>query len=259
MNTCEIGMKDPKTKETVFVTQHEYDAIVKFSDNHLELSPKQVNNLINADNLMQRLMGERIRLAQKARQDAINITHQPRIEADEWTEKEYKPTEESISHRASWDEYFMSIAEQVATRTTCIRRAVGAVAVDKRHHVLGTGYNGAPSGLSHCTKETCIRIQRNIPSGQQSELCKAIHAEQNLIIDAAGKLNGATVYCTTRPCTTCTKLLIGCGVDEIIWKYDYPDEYATTLLAEYQIRSPFDKTPVITKDKYNFYHFKRNP
>lgn len=252
--STDIGMTDPSNKKTVFVSQHEYESIVKFANDHVDLDDKQVNVLISSDSLAQRLMGARIMLIKRASKDANLITQQPKPNIDQ-----YKPTEESIAKRASWDEYFMSIAEQVATRTTCIRRAVGAVAVDKRHHVIGTGYNGAPSGLSHCTKETCIRIKKNIPSGQQSELCKAIHAEQNLIIDAAGKLEGATVYCTTRPCTTCTKLLIGCGVEEIIWKYDYPDEYATTLLTEYQVRSPMDKFPVITKDVHNFYHFKRNP
>ena len=144
-----------------------------------------------------------------------------------------------MDERIPWVVYFMRIAEEVASRSTCIRRHVGAVAVDVNHRILGTGYNGAPMGMSHCT--------RKIPSGQQLELCKAIHAEQNLVVYLGESLAGATVYCTTRPCTTCTKLLIGCGVKEIVWKQDYNDPYADQLLQEYM------GTPT-TQDEYGYYH-----
>ena len=87
--------------------------------------------------------------------------------------------------RKSWDEYFMEIAEIVKTRSTCLRRQVGAVIV-KDNRIITTGYNGAPSGLRHCTDiGGCERERLHIPSGQRHELCRALHAEQNAIIQAA--------------------------------------------------------------------------
>lgn len=148
--------------------------------------------------------------------------------------------------RHSWHVYFMEIAELAASRSTCLRRKVGAVATDSRHRIIGTGYNGAPSGMVHCTKHTCVRIKNKIPSGQQLELCKAIHAEQNLVVHLGERLKGATIYCTTRPCTTCTKLLIGCGVTHIVWLNNYDDEYATSLIKELGWN--------IAQDENGFYH-----
>jgi dCMP deaminase len=115
--------------------------------------------------------------------------------------------------RPSWDEYFMGITELVAQRSTCLRRKVGAVAVrDKR--ILTTGYNGAPSDMKHCLELGCLREQRNIPSGQRHELCRALHAEQNVIIQAAYhglSIAGSTIYSTTLPCVICAKMLINSG------------------------------------------------
>ncbi len=135
--------------------------------------------------------------------------------------------------RESWHDYFMAIAKKAASRSTCLRRKVGAVAVNRRHRIIATGYNGAPSGMSHCTKDTCIRIQRNIPSGTQLDLCKAIHAEANMVLQLGEQLEGATVYCTNKPCTGCLKLLMGAGVDAIYWLNDYPDDYSDELMGEY--------------------------
>lgn len=137
------------------------------------------------------------------------------------------------AYRQSWDEYFLDIAEHVASRSTCIRRKVGAVAVDTNHRILGTGYNGAPSGMAHCTKETCIRTIKNIPSGTQLDLCKAIHAEANIVLQLGEKLRGATLYCTTQPCTSCLKLLMGVGIKAIVWKQPYHDDYSSSLIQEY--------------------------
>ncbi|MBF0253451.1 MAG: dCMP deaminase family protein, partial [Candidatus Omnitrophica bacterium] len=86
--------------------------------------------------------------------------------------------------RPSWDEYFLDIAELVSTRSTCMRRRVGAVVV-KNKQVLATGYNGAPSGVEHCEKTGCIRQQMSIPSGERHELCRALQAEQNAILQDA--------------------------------------------------------------------------
>lgn len=127
----------------------------------------------------------------------------------------------------------MAIAKVVSSRSTCLRRKVGAVAVNSNHRVLGTGYNGAPRGMSHCTKETCVRSIHNIPSGKSLDVCRAIHAEGNIILQLGDKLNDATLYVTVAPCISCLKLLIGCGIKEIIWKGDYPDNYSKQFMEEY--------------------------
>ena len=135
--------------------------------------------------------------------------------------------------RLDWDTYFMRLAKEVKSRSTCIRRQVGAVAVDSKHRVIGTGYNGAPSGLKHCTKLTCVRNLQKIPSGQRLELCKAIHAEENIVLQLGEKLHDATLYCTIQPCVSCIKSLIGSGVYRVVWEGNYPDGYARELMSEY--------------------------
>lgn len=136
--------------------------------------------------------------------------------------------------RPSWDEYFMDITRRVATRSTCLRRAVGAILVhDKR--IIASGYNGGPSGLAHCLDIGCLREKLGIPSGQQHELCRGIHAEQNAIIQAARygvSIEGSVLYCTTQPCTQCTKMLINVGITEIVYAEGYPDDLARELLEE---------------------------
>ena len=136
--------------------------------------------------------------------------------------------------RPSWDEYFMAITEQVATRSTCLRRHVGAILVRDKN-ILATGYNGAPSGLRHCGEVGCLRAQRNIPSGEHSELCRGVHAEQNAVVQAARhgvSLAGATLYSTTQPCVTCAKILLNAGVERIVYRNHYPDPLSEEMLAE---------------------------
>ena len=139
--------------------------------------------------------------------------------------------------RPSWDRYFMDMAYHVASRTTCLRRAVGAVIVkDKR--ILATGYNGAPSGVRHCGETGCLRKQLGIPSGQQHELCRALHAEQNAIIQAARygvNIEGSSIYITTQPCVVCAKMLINAGIKEIVYAEGYPDALSLELLGETSI------------------------
>ena len=136
--------------------------------------------------------------------------------------------------RPSWDEYFIKLAHEVSTRTTCIRRAVGAVIV-KDNRILATGYNGVPRGMRHCSETGCLRQQREIPSGERQEICRALHAEQNAIIQAAKygiDIDGAKIYITTRPCVTCAKMLINAGITEIVYDVNYNDELAIEMLDE---------------------------
>ena len=137
--------------------------------------------------------------------------------------------------RPSWDEYFMEMAELTAKRSTCMRRHVGAVIVKDRH-AIATGYNGAPSGIMHCEERGgCLRQQLNVPSGQRHELCMALHAEQNAIIQAAvmgNSVEGGTIYITHQPCAICAKMILNAGIKRIVIKEGYPDELAASILDE---------------------------
>ncbi len=136
--------------------------------------------------------------------------------------------------RPTWDQYFTEITRLVSTRSTCIRRHVGAILVKDRN-ILATGYNGVPSGISHCADAGCIREQLNVPSGERHELCRGLHAEQNAIIQAAKhgvNIDGATLYCTTMPCVICTKMLINAGIKRVIFDDGYADELAIKMIAE---------------------------
>ena len=136
--------------------------------------------------------------------------------------------------RPDWDEYFLSIATLVSTRSTCLRRQVGCVVVKDRR-ILSTGYNGAPSGVAHCGEIGCLRQTQGIPAGERHEMCRGVHAEQNAIIQGARHgvcLLGATAYCTNQPCSICTKMLINTGIQEIVYQGDYPDEMSLQLLKE---------------------------
>lgn len=141
--------------------------------------------------------------------------------------------------RLSWDEYFMEMAELTAKRSTCLRRQVGAVIVKDRH-IIATGYNGAPRGLKHCDeKGGCLRQQLGVPSGQRHELCRALHAEQNAIIQAATlgqSIEDGTIYVTHQPCVICAKMIINAGIKRIVVRETYPDEMATEILDEAGIR-----------------------
>lgn len=138
-------------------------------------------------------------------------------------------------NRPDWDEYFMEMAVLTAKRSTCLRRQVGAVIV-KDKHIVATGYNGAPSGLAHCGERGgCLRQQLGIPSGERHELCRALHAEQNAIIQAAvlgNSIDGASIYVTNQPCVICSKMIINSGIKKIFVKEGYPDEMAIEILAE---------------------------
>ncbi len=142
-----------------------------------------------------------------------------------------------MENRPNWDEYFMDIAKLVSTRSTCIRRHVGAVIVRERQ-ILSTGYNGAPKGLNHCINIGCEREKLNIPSGQRHEICRGVHAEQNAIVQAAYNgisIKGSTIYTTVRPCILCAKLIINAGIKVIIFEGEYASDKAMDLIKEADI------------------------
>lgn len=135
--------------------------------------------------------------------------------------------------RPSIDKYFLEIASVVAKRSTCLRNQVGAVIVrDKR--ILTTGYNGAPSNMEHCLDIGCIRQKNNIASGTHHEKCRAVHAEQNAIIQAALHgvgIGGATLYCTHQPCILCAKMIINSKIERVVYSTSYPDTDALEFFA----------------------------
>ncbi|WP_042331732.1 deoxycytidylate deaminase [Desulfosporosinus orientis] len=136
--------------------------------------------------------------------------------------------------RPSWDGYFMQMAQVVAGRSTCLRRQVGAVIV-KDKQILSTGYNGSPSGLQHCDEIGCLRQSLGVPSGERHEICRAVHAEQNALVQAAKHgvaIAGADLYTTHQPCVLCTKLLINAGIKRVMYAYSYPDPLAETMAKE---------------------------
>jgi len=143
--------------------------------------------------------------------------------------------EEAMAERPSWDEYFMEMAQVTAKRSTCLRRNVGAIIV-KDKHIVATGYNGAPRGIMHCRERGgCMREKLGIPSGERHELCMALHAEQNAIIQAATlgvSIEGATIYVTHQPCIICAKMIINAGIKRIVVKEGYPDKLAVDILDE---------------------------
>lgn len=130
------------------------------------------------------------------------------------------------------DEYFMEIATVIAKRSTCLRNHVGALFV-KNKRILTTGYNGAPSGLPHCDEVGCAR--EGVASGTRHELCRAVHAEQNAIIQAAlhgVSIEGSTLYCTHQPCILCAKMMINARIRKVVYSSSYPDETALDFLEQ---------------------------
>ncbi|MDU0460080.1 MAG: cytidine/deoxycytidylate deaminase family protein [Geobacteraceae bacterium] len=141
-------------------------------------------------------------------------------------------------HRPSWDQYFMDITRLVATRSTCLRRQVGAILVKDRN-ILATGYNGVPSGISHCDAAGCLRERLKVPSGERHELCRGLHAEQNAIIQAARhgiNIEASILYCTTMPCIICTKMLINAGITKVVYAEGYADDLAREMISETGIK-----------------------
>ncbi len=136
--------------------------------------------------------------------------------------------------RPEWDMYFMMMACVAATRSTCIRRRVGAVVVRGRQ-IVSTGYNGAPKGLPHCADVGCLRAILSIPSGERHEMCRGSHAEMNAISQAAATgvcTAGGHIYCTHEPCSFCTKAIINAGIIRVVFIHPYPDALAREMRSQ---------------------------
>ncbi len=147
--------------------------------------------------------------------------------------------------RPDSDEYFLKIASVVAERSTCRRHHVGAVAVGNKH-ILATGYNGAPSSLKDCLELGCLRNELSIPSGERQELCRGIHAEQNVIIQASlhgVSLEGSTIYATHTPCILCAKMLVNAKIKRYISFGKYNDDAFINLFKEAGIGLDIKKRP----------------
>lgn len=137
--------------------------------------------------------------------------------------------------RPTWDEYFMRIAKDTSLMSTCLSRQVGAVAVkDKR--IIATGFNGAPTGIKHCDElGGCVRKQKGAKSGEMLDICRAAHAEANVVAQAAKhgiSLKGATLYVTDKPCGLCEKAIINVGITKVVYSGDYKHSDSTSMLEE---------------------------
>ena len=136
-----------------------------------------------------------------------------------------------------WDRRFMEMAGVISGWASCYKenRKVGAVIV-KNKRILTTGYNGAPAGIKTCVERgECLRQKLGIPSGTRAELCYAVHAEQNAIIQAArlgSVIDGATLYCTHQPCVLCAKMIVNAGIKRVVYRDGYPDEFAVEMMKE---------------------------
>ncbi len=150
--------------------------------------------------------------------------------------------------RPDFDEYCLKIALVVAERATCMRHHMGAVAVRDKH-ILATGYNGAPSGLPDCLELGCLRNELGIPSGKQHEICRAVHAEQNVIIQAAlhgVSIKGSTIYCTHTPCVLCAKMLVNAQIERFVSFGKYSDDEFVKLFKEASIDFDMKPRPTLT-------------
>ncbi|MFA5675647.1 MAG: cytidine/deoxycytidylate deaminase family protein [Christensenellales bacterium] len=136
-----------------------------------------------------------------------------------------------------WDKRFMDLTETISKWSSCFKdnRNIGAVIV-RNKRILTTGYNGAPAGIKSCKeKGECLRIKNGIESGKRHEMCYAIHAEQNAIIQAAKIgvcIDGATLYCTHQPCVICSKMIVNAGITRVVYKNPYPDAFSQEILKE---------------------------
>ncbi|MBZ5495048.1 MAG: AAA family ATPase [Acidobacteriia bacterium] len=189
---------------------------------------EEERELQNADPANQQLLATR-RLAD------VVVNNDGTVEELHHKLDEILPALMSNFDRPDWDEYFLSIAKVVASRSNCIKRKVAALIVRDRR-VISTGYNGTPRGAKNCNEGGCPRCNSMAQSGTSLEECLCCHGEENAITQAAyhgTSLKGATLYTTFAPCLLCTKMIINSGIVEVIYNQDYPlNERAMALLRE---------------------------
>ena len=136
-----------------------------------------------------------------------------------------------------WDARFMELADTISGWASCYKpdRKIGAVIVLNKR-IVTTGYNGAPAGIKTCVERgECLRQKLGIASGTRAELCYAVHAEQNAIIQAArlgSSIDGATLYCTHQPCVLCAKMIVNAGIKRVVYQEGYPDDFSLEILRE---------------------------
>ncbi len=158
---------------------------------------------------------------------------------------------EHRKYRTPRDVYYMKLAYVISERSTCIRngRQIGAVIVNDMNHIVSSGYNGNPRNMKHCEEIGCIRDILQIPSGTKMEICTAVHAEQNAIIQAGPGALDATIYSTILPCNTCAKMIVNAGIRRVVYCEDYPEHMGIELMKELGVkveRAVVDKPPRIT-------------
>jgi len=138
-------------------------------------------------------------------------------------------------NRPSWEDYFLDMLPKVAARSTCLRHKLGAI-ITVDNQIVTTGYNGAPKGLKHCDElGGCLRDKENIPSGTQQERCRAVHAEENAILQAAVRglsIAGGVLYTTMQPCVMCARKIINAGILAVYYQVEYPDKAGIKMLNE---------------------------
>jgi dCMP deaminase len=162
----------------------------------------------------------------------------------------HEATMKKTKLRPDIDEYFLKIAKVVGERATCVRRKIGAVAVLEKH-ILATGYNGAPAGITDCLELGCLRDQQNVGSGAPHDICRSVHAEQNVITQAAlhgTAIKGATVYCTTAPCALCARMLVNAEIKRYVCFIDYPNKEARYLFRQAGIKFEVHEEPSFSLD-----------
>ncbi len=160
-------------------------------------------------------------------------------------EKKIRTGKIKKAKRLDIDEYFLKVASVVAERATCRRHHVGAVAVRDKH-IMATGYNGAPFSAKDCLELGCLRDELNIPSGERHEICRGIHAEQNVIIQASlhgVSLEGSTIYATHTPCVLCAKMLVNTKIKRFVSFSKYNDDAFSDVFREAGIEVDIKKRP----------------
>ncbi len=134
--------------------------------------------------------------------------------------------------RPSWDEYFARIVEDVALRSTCFKRQVGALIVNDDHEIVATGFNGNVRGAKHCDEIGCLKDEKGFKSGEGHEWCTAVHAEQNALIQAGKQSRGATLYVNAFPCKICARLIVNAGIRKVVISGEYTDKDGLTILKD---------------------------